>query len=138
MTTQTTTPIRTALPIAKLPPRVMSIHNVGKQYYKKNWGLREFTLEIGPGVLGLLGPNGAGKSTLMRILATITKATNGLVTWNGTNIAKSPNNLHSVLGYLPQDFGVYPNLSAVEFLEYKAAIKGLDVKTTKRRIHELL
>jgi len=138
MTTQTTTPVRTALPIAKLPSMVMSIQNVSKQYNKKNWGLHEFTLEIGPGVLGLLGPNGAGKSTLMRILATITKATNGLVTWNGTNIAKSPNHLRSVLGYLPQDFGVYPNLSAVEFLEYMAAIKGLDAKTTKRRIDELL
>jgi len=138
MTTQITTPIRTALPIAKLPPMVMNIQNVSKQYNKKTWGLRDFTLEIGPGVLGLLGPNGAGKSTLMRILATITKATNGSVTWNGVDIAKSPNNLRAVLGYLPQDFGVYPNLSAVEFLEYMSAIKGLDVKTTKRRIDELL
>jgi len=111
---------------------------VSKQYNKKTWGLRDFTLEIGPGVLGLLGPNGAGESTLMRILATITKATNGSVTWNGTDIAKSPNNLRAVLGYLPQDFGVYPNLSAVEFLEYMAAIKGLDSKITKRRIDELL
>ncbi|MEW6404020.1 MAG: ATP-binding cassette domain-containing protein, partial [Chloroflexota bacterium] len=117
---------------------VMSIQNVSKQYNNKNWGLRDFTLEIGPGVLGLLGPNGAGKSTLMRILATITKATAGTVTWNGRDIAKSPDNLRNVLGYLPQDFGVYPNLSAVEFLEYMAAIKGLDSKSTKRRIDELL
>jgi len=138
MTTQTTTPIRTALPIAKLLPRVMSIQNVSKQYNKKNWGLREFTLEIGPGVLGLLGPNGAGKSTLMRILATITKATNGSVTWNGRDIARSPDELRAVLGYLPQDFGVYPNLNCIEFLEYMAAIKGLDSKSTKRRIDELL
>ena len=138
MTTQTTTPIRTTLPIAKLPPMMMNIQNVSKQYNKKNWGLRDFTLEIGPGVLGLLGPNGAGKSTLMRILATITKATSGSVNWNGVDIAKSPNNLRAVLGYLPQDFGVYPNLSAIEFLEYMAVIKGLDSKTTKRRIDELL
>ncbi len=138
MTTQTTTPIRTAFPIANLPPMVMSIQNVSKQYNKKNWGLHEFTLEIGPGVLGLLGPNGAGKSTLMRILATITKATNGSVTWNGVDIAKSPNSLRAVLGYLPQDFGVYPNLNCIEFLEYMAAIKGLDSKSTKRRIDELL
>ncbi|MBK7896523.1 MAG: ABC transporter ATP-binding protein [Anaerolineaceae bacterium] len=117
---------------------VMNIHNVSKQYNKKNWGLRDFTLDIGPGVLGLLGPNGAGKSTLMRILATITKTTTGSVTWNGTDIAKSPDTLRAVLGYLPQDFGVYPNLSAVEFLEYMAAIKGLDAKTAKRRIDELL
>ena len=53
----------------------LNIQNVSKQYNNRNWGLRDFTLEIGPGVLGLLGPNGAGKSTLMRILATITKAT---------------------------------------------------------------
>lgn len=138
MVTQTATPVRNALPIAKLPPMVMSIQNVSKQYNKKTWGLRDFTLEIGPGVLGLLGPNGAGKSTLMRILATITKATSGSVTWNGTDIAKSPNPLRTVLGYLPQDFGVYPNLNAVEFLEYMAAIKGLDSKTAKRRIDELL
>jgi len=138
MAIQTNPSIRTALPIANLPPMVMNIQNVSKQYNKKTWGLRDFTLEIGPGVLGLLGPNGAGKSTLMRILVTITKATTGSVTWNGIDIAKSPNNLRAVLGYLPQDFGVYPNLSAVEFLEYMAAIKGLDAKTAKRRIDELL
>ena len=114
------------------------IQGVGKQYRTRNWGLRDFTLELGPGVLGLLGPNGAGKSTLMRILATITKATTGVVTWNGIDIAKSPNQLRAVLGYLPQDFGVYPNLNAVEFLEYMAAIKGLDGKSARRRIDELL
>jgi len=117
---------------------VMSIRNVSKQYNNRHWGLRDFTLELGPGVLGLLGPNGAGKSTLMRILATITKATAGTVTWNGKDIARSPDDLRAVLGYLPQDFGVYPNLSATEFLEYMAAIKGLDAKSAKRRIDELL
>ena len=117
---------------------ILNIQGVGKQYPTKNWGLREFTLEIGPGVLGLLGPNGAGKSTLMRILATITKATTGVVTWNGVDIAKSPDGLRNVLGYLPQDFGVYPNLNAVEFLEYMGAIKGLYGKAAHRRIEELL
>jgi ABC-type multidrug transport system ATPase subunit len=116
----------------------MNIQNVSKQYNNGHWGLRDFSLELGPGVLGLLGPNGAGKSTLMRILATITKATTGSVTWNGRDIARSPDDLRAVLGYLPQDFGVYPNLSAIEFLEYMAAIKGLDGKTAKRRIDELL
>lgn len=138
MVTQTAPPVRIATPIAKSQPMVMNIENVSKQYNKKNWGLRDFTLDIGPGVLGLLGPNGAGKSTLIRILTTITKATSGSVTWNGTDIVRSPNAIRAVLGYLPQDFGVYPNLSAVEFLEYMAAIKGLDAKTTKRRIEELL
>jgi len=119
-------------------PTTLSIQGVGKQYRTKNWGLRDFTLELGPGVLGLLGPNGAGKSTLMRILATITKATTGVVTWNGEDIAKSPDEVRAVLGYLPQDFGVYPNLNAVEFLEYMAAIKGLDGKAAHKRIEELL
>ena len=117
---------------------VMSIQSVSKQYNRKNWGLHDFTLELGPGVLGLLGPNGAGKSTLMRILATITRATTGVITWNGVDIAQSPDSLRAVLGYLPQDFGVYPNLNAVEFLEYMAAIKGLNGQATKRRIDDLL
>jgi len=138
MVTQITPHIKTALSITQSRPMVLSIQNVSKQYNKTNWGLRDFTLEIGPGVLGLLGPNGAGKSTLMRILATITKATAGTITWNGTDIAKSPDKLRAVLGYLPQDFGVYPNLNCIEFLEYMAAIKGLDAKSTKRRIDELL
>jgi ABC-2 type transport system ATP-binding protein len=114
------------------------IASIGKQYRRDLWGLRDFSLELGPGVLGLVGPNGAGKSTLMRILATITQATEGKVTWNGADIAKRPDELRQVLGYLPQDFGVYPNLSAIEFLEYLAAIKGLDGRSARRRIDELL
>ena len=116
----------------------LSIRNVSKQYRRDVWGLQDFSLELGAGVLGLLGPNGAGKSTLMRILATITDKTGGVVTWNGVDIAKHPDNLRQVLGYLPQDFGVYPNLNALEFLEYMAAVKGLDRKSAKRRIDELL
>jgi ABC-2 type transport system ATP-binding protein len=116
----------------------LTIDDVGKRYRRDFWGLRNFTLELGPGVLGLLGPNGAGKSTLMRILATITRATEGTVTWNGTDIAQTPDELRQVLGYLPQDFGIYPHLSGQEFLEYMAAIKGMDAKTARRRIEELL
>jgi len=114
------------------------IESVGKKYNDKMWGLRDFSLELGPGVLGLLGPNGAGKSTLMKILATITKATEGRAMWNGADIAQKPDELRNVLGYLPQDFGVYPNLNAVEFLEYMAAIKGLYGKAARRRIDNLL
>jgi ABC-2 type transport system ATP-binding protein len=114
------------------------IDGVGKRYGRKVWGLRDFSLELGPGVLGLLGPNGAGKSTLMRILATITGVTEGKVSWNGTDIAHSPNELRAVLGYLPQDFGVYPHLNAVEFLEYMAAIKGLESGFARQRIDELI
>ena len=116
----------------------LTIEGVGKRYKGDFWGLRGFSLDLGPGVLGLLGPNGAGKSTLMRILATITKPTEGSVHWNGEDIAKSPDCLRSVLGYLPQDFGVYPNLTAVEFLEYLAAVKGLPGGVARRRIEELL
>ena len=114
------------------------IEGVKKQYRGGVWGLRGFDLDVEPGVLGLLGPNGAGKSTLMRILATITRPTAGKVTWNGTDIARSPNDLRSVLGYLPQDFGVYPNLTAVEFLEYMAVVKGISRGAARRRIDELL
>jgi ABC-2 type transport system ATP-binding protein len=120
----------------------LMIENVSKQYRRDFWGLRSFTLELRQGVLGLLGPNGAGKSTLMRILATVTQATEGRVTWNGNghvvDIAKKPDEVRQVLGYLPQDFGIYPHLSAIEFLEYLAAIKGLDGRTARRRIDELL
>ena len=115
----------------------LEIAEVSKQY-KNVWGLRNFSLTLASGVWGLLGPNGAGKSTLMSILATVTNPTEGKVTWNGIDIGTSPDELRPVLGYLPQDFGVYPNLSAVEFLEYLAAIKGLDAKLARRRIDELL
>ena len=114
------------------------IEDVSKQYRGGPRALSNFSLTIKPGVLGLLGPNGAGKTTLMGILATITKATQGRVLWNEIEIAKNPDPLRSVLGYLPQDFGVYPNLNAVEFLEYLAAVKGLDKATAARRIPELL
>jgi ABC-2 type transport system ATP-binding protein len=114
------------------------IEGVSKQYAGKLWGLRDLRMEIGPGVVGLLGPNGAGKSTLMRILATVTRATEGRVLWNDVDIARTPDPLRSVLGYLPQDFGVYPHLTAREFLEYLAAAKGLDAASARRRIDELL
>ena len=117
---------------------ILTVNNLGKQYRRDFWGLKDFSLEIKPGILGMLGPNGAGKSTFMRMLATITKPTAGMISWNAVDIVRSPDTLRAVLGYLPQDFGVYPNLTAVEFLEYMAAIKGLDSKSAKRRIDELL
>ena len=116
----------------------LTIQSLSKQYHRDFWGLRDFDLEVQPGVIGLLGPNGAGKSTLMRMLATITQPSAGTIQWNGVDVVKTPDALRSTLGYLPQDFGVYPNLSAQEFLEYIAAIKGLDAKSARRRIEELL
>jgi len=116
----------------------VAIENVSKRYGKGNWALSNFSLHLGPGVLGLLGPNGAGKTTLMSILATVTSATSGRVLWNGTDLRKDADAVRSTLGYLPQDFGVYPNLNAVEFLEYLAAVKGIDAASAQRRIDELL
>jgi ABC-type multidrug transport system ATPase subunit len=116
----------------------LKIQNLSKQYRRDVWGLRDFSLEVGPGVIGLLGPNGAGKSTLMRMLATITQPTAGTILWDDVDIVRSPEPLRAVLGYLPQDFGVYQQLTAREFLEYMAAVKGLDGRAARRRIDELL
>jgi len=116
----------------------LTLESLGKRYPGRGWALSEFSLTLGPGITGLLGPNGAGKSTLMRILATVSAPSAGRVTWNGVDLARSPDALREVLGYLPQDFGVYPQLSALEFLDYLAAAKGLDARTSRRRILELL
>jgi ABC-2 type transport system ATP-binding protein len=120
----------------------LSIENVSKAYRTGVRALHNFSLELGPGVLGLLGPNGAGKSTLMSILATITQPSGGRVIWHdgisSFDIVQHPNTLRRVLGYLPQDFGVYPKLTAVEFLEYLAAVKGLPATLAKTRVQELL
>jgi len=111
---------------------------VSKRYQGKVWGLREFNLSLGPGIIGLVGPDGAGKSTLMRILATISNPTEGKVLWKGADVARNPDRLRAVLCYLPQDFGVYPNLNAIEFLEYLAAAKGLERAPARDRIDGLL
>jgi ABC-type multidrug transport system ATPase subunit len=116
----------------------LHLEHLGKRYARTGWALRDFQLDLGEGVYGLLGPNGAGKSTLMRILATITQPSEGRVLWNGADIARQPDALRAVLGYLPQDFGVYPHLSALEFLHYLAALKGLNRRTAHRRIEALL
>ncbi len=116
----------------------LAIEQVSKTYRGGVRALSDFGLELGPGVLGLLGPNGAGKTTLMRILATLTRPTAGRVTWDGHDLAREPDAVREVLGYLPQDFGVYPNLSALEFLEYIAAAKGLAPRAARQRIHDLL
>ncbi|MFI5372957.1 MAG: ABC transporter ATP-binding protein [Candidatus Eisenbacteria bacterium] len=116
----------------------LRIENLSKRYPGGVQALSDLDLDLGPGVLGLLGPNGAGKSTLMRIVAGITRPTTGRVTWNGVDLAREPDRVRETLGYLPQDFGVYPNLTAIEFLEYIAAAKGLDPGTTRRRIETLL
>jgi ABC-2 type transport system ATP-binding protein len=116
----------------------LTVDNLSKNYRGGVKALQNVQLSLRPGVLGLLGPNGAGKSTLMRILATITEASSGRVLWNDRDIARNPDALRRVLGYLPQDFGVYPNLSAIEFLDYLAAVKGIPAAAARQRISELL
>jgi len=116
----------------------LTISGLGKRYRGGVWGLRGVDLELAPGVVGLLGPNGAGKSTLLRILATITRPTEGRVLWNGEDVVARPEPLRAVLGYLPQDFGVYPNLDAREFLVYVAAAKGLPSAVARQRTEALL
>ena len=116
----------------------LRVENLSKNYRGGVQALRNVQISLQPGVLGLLGPNGAGKSTLMRILATVTQASSGRVLWNEADIAQNPDAIRNVLGYLPQDFGVYPNLNAIEFLEYLAAVKGIAADAAKKRIGELL
>jgi ABC-2 type transport system ATP-binding protein len=114
---------------------MLRIDSISKKFSAGNYGVRDFNLECKGGVLGLLGPNGAGKTTLMQMIATITKPTSGNIQFQGVDIGKNPDYLRRKLGYLPQDFGVYDNLTAVEFLTYFASLKGVH---SKSRIHEIL
>jgi ABC-type multidrug transport system ATPase subunit len=93
------------------------------------------SLTLEPGVVGLLGPNGAGKTTLMQLIATITRPTSGEIHFQGVDVLREPEVLRRQLGYLPQDFGVYDNLTAFEFLTYFGGLKGV---TKRSRIEELL
>jgi len=116
----------------------LEIQNVSKRYDKNNYGLKDFSITIEKGILGLLGPNGAGKSTLLKMIATVSKPTDGIILLNKNNIVKDANYIRKQLGFLPQDFGVYPNLNAYEFLEYMAAMKGVGGENLKLRITQLL
>ncbi len=116
----------------------LEIQHLTKKYDKQKYGLNDFSMTAGNGILGLLGPNGAGKSTLMKIIATISQPTAGSIALDGEDIVKHPDTIRKILGYLPQDFGVYPNLNAYEFLEYIAAMKGVGGKNLRPRIDQLL
>src|SRR5882757_5513262 len=104
---------------------MLTVESVSKKFKGGNYGVCDVSLSVGSGVLGLLGPNGAGKTTLMQMIATITRPTAGRILFRDHDVAREPEQLRRALGYLPQDFGVYDNLTAQEFLGYFAALKGV-------------
>ena len=110
---------------------MLKLDAVSKQFRSGQFGVRDVSLELKSGVIGLLGPNGAGKTTLMQMIATITRPTSGRIFFQGVDVAQRPNEFRRQLGYLPQDFGVYDNLTALEFLTYFAALKGVRSKTAR-------
>ncbi len=109
----------------------MSLHidSLTKTYPKGVKAMDNISLQIDTGMFGLLGPNGAGKSSLMRTLATLQLPDSGTIHFNGLNVLKNPMELRKQLGYLPQEFGVYPKLSARKLLDYFALLKGISSKT---------
>lgn len=116
----------------------LHIQGITQCFNKDKIAIDDLTLHLRPGVTGLLGPNGAGKSSLMRLLATIVSPSKGDILLEGKSIFKKGSHYRSLLGYLPQYFGVYENLSAIEFLNYIAAIKGIDRKSAKTDIEKWL
>lgn len=115
----------------------LTIEHLGKRYDQR-WALRDLSLQCEPGLLGLVGPNGAGKTTLMRMIATLLVPTEGTVRWNGEDTRSHGDALRRVLGYLPQEFGIYPEFTGRQFLRYLAAMKGLPSSLLKRRVDEVL
>src|ERR1700754_1669152 len=112
---------------------------MSKRYANGVQALDRVSLEIEPGMFGLLGPNGAGKSSLMRTLATLQEADSGTVTLGDIDVLKDKEAVRKVLGYLPQEFGVYPRMSAVELLDYLAMLKGFaQAKERKEMVNVLL
>lgn len=118
---------------------MLEIKNLTKTYDNGVKALDDVSLSIPKGMFGLLGPNGAGKSTLMRTLATLQQADRGAVFFDGIDISKDPQALRSRLGYLPQDFDVYPRISAYDLLDHLAILKGINNnKQRKESVEGLL
>ncbi|MBP1994948.1 ABC transporter ATP-binding protein [Paenibacillus eucommiae] len=117
---------------------MIEIRDLGKKYKTNEWALQGIELHIEHGMFGLLGPNGAGKTTLIRILATLLKPTTGGVKINDVSLQR-PEEIRKVIGYLPQIFQIYPQLTALEFLDYVGVMKGItDSKQRRREIDTLL
>jgi len=115
----------------------LGCEHLGKRY-SDHWAVRDITFNSGLGILGLVGPNGAGKTTLMRMIATLLAQTEGTIVWDGKDTRTHGNEIRQVLGYLPQDFGLYPELSGRQFLRYLATMKGLPKSIMRKRVDEML
>ena len=117
----------------------LSIKNISKTYSNGIEALKNVNLEIGNGMFGLLGPNGAGKSTLMRTIAALQDSDEGTITVGEIDVSKDKQSLREILGYLPQEFGVYPKISANDLLDHLAVMKGIiDSKQRKEVVESLL
>ena len=117
---------------------MLSIANLSHIYDNGTRALDNVTLDIPRGMFGLLGPNGAGKSSLMRCLATLQVPTSGTITFEGFDVRAEPARLRAMLGYLPQDFGVYPRVSAYDMLDHLAVLKGVAGRGERRETVEAL
>lgn len=115
----------------------LQLQHLSKHYGTKH-AVDDVSATLTPGVYGLLGANGAGKTTLMRMICGVLKPTSGKICLNGETIEKLGENYYAHLGYMPQDFGFYPDFTAREFMLYMAAVKGLGKKEAKHRTEELL
>lgn len=115
----------------------LSIDNISKKYENKTV-VDAFTTKLSAGIYGLLGANGAGKTTLMKLASGILKPTDGEIKYNGTEINKLGEDYRDILGYLPQNFGYYPNFKAIDFLMYIASLKGIPHFKAKQKSLELL
>ena len=117
----------------------LKITNLNKTYPNGVKALDDVSLEIGNGMFGLLGPNGAGKSSLMRTIATLQEADSGSIFLDDLDVINSPKELRKVLGYLPQEFGVYPRITASQLLDHMAILKGVNnAKERKQLVKYLL
>lgn len=116
----------------------LQIHDVCKTYTNGVRALKDVTLTIPKGMYGLLGPNGAGKSTLMRILATLQEADSGSVTLGEIDVLNQKDAVRQTLGYLPQEFGVYPKVNAEDLLEHFAILKGIAGRPARKEVVEAL
>ena len=116
----------------------LQIKNLSKTYSNGVKAMQNLSLQIGNGMFGLLGPNGAGKSTLMKTIAGLQPADSGEIIFNGVNVLNNPLYIKKQLGYLPQDFGVYPKLSAYQLLHHLSVLKGVDKSGCKDQILSLL